>query len=103
MEKLPKLSKGNLFFIEDPKIKEFIEYCKIYYSEKIEKINLYLNTEHNDWQMTVQEGEPGLVWVPWFIPTSAEPIIVGNIDALKKKLVKSRYSIVDTKKDEKKN
>ena len=101
MEKIPKLPKANLIFIDDPVVKEFIEYCKTKYSDKIEKINIYLNTEHDDWQMSVQEEVPGLAWLPWHIPTSTKPIIVGNMDLFKKKIVKSKYSIVEINKDKK--
>jgi len=99
MQKIPKLPKGNLIFIEDPKVLEFIEYCKTKYSNKIEKLNLYLNTEHNEWQMSAQEGTQGLMWVPWFIPCSDTPIIVGNKDLLAKKIDSSRYSIISTDKE----
>lgn len=75
----PKLPKGNLVFVSDPKILEFIEYCKEHYSDKIENIKLSLHEEHKDWQITVDCGTTGAAWVPWFIPTSNDVIVVGNI------------------------
>jgi len=96
MEKLPKLPKGNLIFVQEPIVKDFIEYCKKTYSDKIEKINIFLNEEYNDWQMSVEEKTPGHVWVPWFIPTR-EPAIIEDCVLPNKKLI-SRYKIADGKK-----
>ena len=93
-DKTFKLPKGNLVFIKDPIIKEFIDYCKENYSDKIEKINLYLNTEHNDWQMIVKEGETGLVWAPWHIPTKTKVIVEGgNLSNIK--IDKSKYQVIE--------
>jgi hypothetical protein len=81
-----KLKKGNMLFIEDPKILEFIKYCKETYSDKIENINIFLNEEYSDWQITVKEKIPGLMWVSWYIPIIAPT----NLD-------KSRYSLITKK------
>jgi hypothetical protein len=74
-----KLAKENLVFIKDPKTLEFLKYCKETYSKNIKSINLQLNEEYDDWQMTVKEGDTGFMWVPWFIPTSTEVIIEGSM------------------------
>jgi len=83
MEKI-KLPKGNLYFVENPIVKEFIKYCKENYADNINEITLKLHEEHNDWQMTVKSE--GNVWVPWFIPTSNTIIVSDNLHSINKKL-----------------
>jgi hypothetical protein len=76
--KIDKLPKGNRIFETDPKVLEFIEYCKKTYSDKIRNINLTLYDEEdasgNEWQLNVSECSEnniqGLVWAEWFIPTN---------------------------------
>lgn len=103
-----KLLKGNQIFITDPKVLEFIEYCKEKYSAKIEKITMYRNKEfpdqdvvtgefipmENDWQITVQEGEPGLVWTSWFIPMSENVNAIDGSEFSPRKSIVGRYGTV---------
>lgn len=98
MQDFSKLPKGNLIFITDPKVKEFIKYCESVYSHKIEKINIFLNQEHNDWQMSVEEASPGAVWLPWFIPTSSEGIVEGGENLSLKNILKSKYKVCEETK-----
>jgi hypothetical protein len=64
---MPLVPKENLIFIDDPVVKDFIQYCMQQYSADIEDIRIFLNKEHADWQMLVKESPTGMAWVPWKI------------------------------------